>query len=131
MSKMQRIGYNDHDEIRDLLMWRTVTVDWANEQLVLDNGVRLKIKPNIGGCSCGAGDYVLEKLDGTTSAITNVQVAEQVDDVKRYEPDRTYAVHVLTEDKQMKTLWEVQGNDGNGYYGTGYWIEVHVPREKQ
>ena len=50
------------------------------------------------------------------------------DKAYEYQPDYnktafTYRIFVLAEDTRIKLL-EVSGDDGNGYYGTGYWIEV-------
>lgn len=130
---IDHIDYDDEQDIKELLMWRTVEVVGGDEyeaELLLDNGVRLTIVTNQGGCSCGAGDYYIERLNGTPNAITNVVVEEVVDDDEMYEPDRSFLVHVLTENKEVQTLWEIKGNDGSGYYGTGYWIKVTPPKEE-
>ncbi len=84
--------------------------------LTLDDGTTLTITPNDGGCICGAGDYWLTELNTCTNAI----MAVEFDDSPG---GGAYRIFVLAENERIK-LMEIQGSDGNGYYGTGYWIEV-------
>jgi hypothetical protein len=119
----ETIYYDDEKAIGDLLMGKTV-VKVGDDTLALSDGTVLTIVPNEGGCSCGAGDYSIDELNGCpNNAIMNV-VIKQVED----EPygDTHYQIFVLAEDRRIKLL-DVSGNDGSGYYGTGYWIEVYKP----
>ncbi len=119
----ETIYYDDEKAIGDLLMGKTV-VKVGDDTLALSDGTVLTIVPNEGGCSCGAGDYPIDELNGCpNNAIMNV-VIKQVED----EPygDTHYQIFVLAEDRRIKLL-DVSGNDGSGYYGTGYWIEVYKP----
>jgi hypothetical protein len=104
----ETIYYDDEKAIGDLLMGKTV-VKVGDDTLALSDGTVLTIVPNEGGCS--------------NNAIMNV-VIKQVED----EPygDTHYQIFVLAEDRRIKLL-DVSGNDGSGYYGTGYWIEVYKP----
>ncbi len=120
----ETIYYDDEKAIGDLLMGKTV-VKVGDDTLALSDGTVLTIVPNYGGCSCGAGDYSIEELNGCpNNAIMNV-VVKQVEE-EPYWGDIHYQIFVLAEDRRIKLL-DVSGNDGSGYYGTGYWIEVYKP----
>ena len=90
--------------------------------LTLDDGTVLEIEANQGGCSCSAGDYFITSLATTDNIIMNVEV---VDEVKNdgWEEDHTYKIFVYTEHEAIAAV-EIEGSDGNGYYGTGFWIGV-------
>ncbi len=103
--------------------WRT-----PQGKVTLDDGTELLLGGNVGGCSCGAGDYDLVRLnDMPINGITNVEVVEEADDdADAYESDRTYRIFVLAQDQRFE-LAAFDGNDGNGYYGTGFWFTVIAP----
>lgn len=103
-------------------------------RLTLDDGTVLKVWGNDGGCACSAGCYPLTVLNTWDNAITNVEVeaVPDGDDVKCracgkrgcYEHDTTghYRIFVVAEDRHL--LASFDGSDGNGYYGTGWWLTV-------
>lgn len=104
--------------------------------LTLDDGTVLKLWGNDGGCSCSAGDYPLTTLNAVDNAITNVVIAERRagDDVPcrvcgkegcytHDEEEGYYRIFVVAED-QRHLLASFEGSDGNGYYGTGWWLKV-------
>ena len=112
--------YNEtnENEIRELLLYRKI-VKAENDTLYLDNGVELLILPNIGCGGCYSGNYYLSELNDCENAITNVEFVCDTD-----ENDNTsYKIFVFAEDKRIKIL-QVDGSDGNGWYGTGYDIQV-------
>lgn len=120
------LNQNNEAEIRDLLIGRTVKkVD--GETLMLDNGLILEIKGNWGCGGCSAGNYDITELNDCPNMIMNVEfdVADTSPDDAEYYDDceTTYRIFVYAENQKIKLL-EVEGTDGNGYYGTGYWIEV-------
>lgn len=120
------LNENDRDEITKLLVGRRVEKVDA-ETLLLDNGTRLKLGGNNGGCSCGAGDYELTHLSGVDNVITNVEFDDQPggdDAPSSYEG--AYRIFVFADNERIN-LATFEGSDGNGYYGTGYWIEVESP----
>lgn len=133
---MSRVEHSDEDTIREMLMGhRVVSVEQfadpvevdgayspAEGKLTLDDGRELFVVPNIGGCSCAAGDYTLAGLERVDNIITRVDFATEEDDGE-YESDTTYRIFVLAGHEQINLL-SVQGNDGNGYYGTGYELVV-------
>lgn len=114
---------HNEKEIKELLLYHRVTK--VNEDtLELDNGVVLEIIPNEGCGGCSSGWYAITDLNGVDNVITNVELDE--DNSENCET--SYKIFVYTEDKRF-TLLQVDGDDGNGYYGTGYRINVKVPLE--
>lgn len=117
------LGYQQEEKIAELLKWRTIK-KVSDDTLELDNGTKLRVVPNDGGCSCGAGDYRLDELNEVPNAITAVEFNITDEEPELYYGEKkTYRIFVLAENQKSKLL-EVSGNDGSGYYGTGYWIEV-------
>lgn len=120
------LGHEETSAIRELLIGKTV-IKVNNNHLVLSDGTILRLEGNIGGCSCSAGDYHLIELnDCPVNAIMNVEF-DQVNICDEYgDGPTTYRIFVLAQDRRIK-LAEFEGDDGNGYYGTGYWITVKKP----
>lgn len=111
----------DEDKIKKMLIGRRVRVK-DDETLELDNGIILKIVPNSGCAGCGSGDYSIKELNNVDNAITNVEFA--VDENTEDEvSDTSYKIFVFCEDTRIKLL-QIDGSDGNGWYGTGYEIIV-------
>ena len=124
MNKNRTLHECDKKEIEELLLGHKVTVDdYGN--LVLDNGVVLQINPNIGCGGCESGNYYLEHISSVNNAITNVEFVEEFEDDCYYEH---YKIFVIA-DGVTTELLDVYGTDGNGYYGTGYTIDVYIPDE--
>jgi len=126
--EMGNLYQDDEDKIRELLVGHKVT-KVADDKLALDDGTILTVYPNIGGCSCGDGDYVLTALNGCDNIITNVSVQEEPapKDEDGYDGGTIYSIFVFAENKALK-LVEVAGDDGNGYYGTGFEISIQRPK---
>lgn len=123
---VEALDQNDQDEIRELLIGRRVTK--VNEDhLLLDDGTLLKFLGHEGGCSCGAGDYDLTVLNGVDNVITDVKFDYRPDgDFTGYPPPADigyYRIFVFADNEQIN-LMQVDGSDGNGYYGTGFGILV-------
>lgn len=118
-----KIQHDEEDEIRNLLLWHSVT-KVSEDTLTLDDGRTLKIQPNWGCGGCSSGNYDLDELNGSPNAITAVEfVTESIDD-NVYADGYVYQIFVYAEDQRIKLL-EVSGDDGGGWnYGTGYWITV-------
>lgn len=124
MHKDKTLCECNEKEIEELLLGHKVTVD-DYDNLVLDNGVVLQINPNIGCGACESGNYYLEHISSVNNAITNVEFVEEYDDDCYYEH---YKIFVIA-DGMTTELLDVYGTDGNGYYGTGYTIDVYIPDE--
>lgn len=124
MHKDRTLCECNEKEIEELLLGHKVTVD-DYDNLVLDNGVMLQINPNIGCGGCESGNYYLEHIASVNNAITNVEFVEEFEDDCYYEH---YKIFVIA-DGMTTELLDVYGTDGNGYYGTGYTIDVYIPDE--
>lgn len=124
MYKDRTLCEQNEKEIEELLLGHKVTVD-DYDNLVLDNGVMLQINPNIGCGGCESGNYYLEHIASVNNAITNVEFVEEFEDDCYYEH---YKIFVIA-DGMTTELLDVYGTDGNGYYGTGYTIDVYIPDE--
>lgn len=73
MTERQTLTQDSDEATRDLLVGRRIVKaemgefkydhqyysEPATGRLTLDDGTHVLVKPNIGGCSCGAGDYDL------------------------------------------------------------------------
>lgn len=121
---MTTLYETDAAEIAALLIGHSV-VKVSDDTLILDDGRRLTFVGHEGGCSCGSGDYELTELNGVDNIITEVTLAElaESDDL---EGRGHYKIFVFA-DNQRINLATFEGYDGNGYYGTGYSIQVVVP----
>ena len=68
---------------------------------------------------------IFTELNGCDNAITSVEF----ESIETYEyGDLSYKIIVYAENKKIKIL-QVDGNDDNGYYGTGYSIRVKEKSE--
>lgn len=126
--------YNPTPErLRELLFGRKIVFaekfssysadnNYAEGRLTLDDGTVLLVAGNEGCGGCTSGHYWLSVLNTVDNAITNVIVEETFDG--RYEEDGTYQIFVIAEDHNQHLVAQFDGSDGNGYYGTGYWISV-------
>ena len=139
---------NNTDEIAALLIGRRIIsaekgrfdaparYDWsstshAEGRLVLDDGTELYLTGNDGGCSCGAGDYELDKVAAVDNVITAARVEAKPtgDDYDNgYQGDGAYRIFVIADATEINVA-EFIGSDGNGYYGTGFALSVvHPPQ---
>lgn len=120
---LQYLEHSNESEIKDLFLGRkVVAVD--DDHLELDDGTVIRVLPN-GGCSCGAGDYALESLSRVDNIITKVEFDYQpTGDYGDYtEEDGFYRIYVYADNERINLL-SVSGDDGNGYYGTGFELLV-------
>ena len=143
----------DVDRLKELLLGKAIidariTDDWSDRgpvgYLTLSDGITLKVWGNDGGCACPAGCYPLTTLNRVENIITNVELDERRvgDDTPCqtcgktwgcYEDghDNSYEGHfrifVFAGDERVNVA-SFEGSDGNGYYGTGWWLDV-VPAQ--
>lgn len=101
--------------------------DRATGELTLDDDTVILVSPNQGGCSCDAGDYDLTALATCDNIITSVRLATECDNDESYESDQSYRIYVLADAVEINAV-QIDGNDGNGYYGTGYELIVIAPQ---
>lgn len=94
---------------------------------VLSNGLHLEFHSNEGCGGCNNGWYYCDEIIIDTSPngniITNVQIEEPEDSCCG-----TYSVFIYSNDKRIVQA-DFTGAD-NGYYGTGIWAQVVIPKEK-
>ena len=119
---------SDENEIRELLLYRKV-VKVEGDTLILDNGTELTFKGNEGCNLCGNGWYSVTELNECDNVITNVEFICD-DDIKNKDSDddMSYKIFVYAEDKHIK-LAQIDGSDGNGFYGTGYTLYVKFKKD--
>lgn len=124
---MKRLENYEEEKIKELLLFRKVT-KVVGDALYLDNGTELKILANEGCGGCSSGWYEVTELNECDNVITSVEIC--CDDLNDEYESYSYKIFVFAEDKKIKLL-QVDGTDGNGYYGTGYAIEVRLQNERQ
>lgn len=116
------IGYYQEDKIKSLFIGRKV-VKAEDSELTLDDGTLLQVIPNDGGCSCGAGDYYLDNLNKFDNVITDVEIKAIPYSDSEWESGYTYQLFVYSGGISTSVA-DIKGDDGNGYYGTGFEIYV-------
>lgn len=124
MKKDRTLNECNENEIKELLLGHKIVADENNDALILDNGVVLQINPNVGCYGCESGNYYLQHIASVNNAITNVEFVDDFD----AEYYKHYKIFVIA-DGMTTELLDVYGTDGNGYYGTGYKIDVYFPDE--
>lgn len=127
MKKIRTLHDYDKKEIEELLLGHKVLAYEPGGLLILDNDILLQIKPNIGCGGCTSGNYYLEHIRSVNNAITNVELVEEHDNENYHY--KHYKIFVIA-DGMTTELLDVYGTDGNGYYGTGYTIDVYIPRRE-
>lgn len=122
------IEYNDEAKIKAALVGRRIVAASVEDaSFTLDNGVAVKVHANEGCDGCGSGWYQLDTLETTEAVITNVRLSDRSVGGQYEETDTIYEIFVLAANKEQMIL-SVSGSDGNGCYGTGYKLEVTVPK---
>lgn len=112
--------------LKDLLIGHSI-VKVNENTLELDNGTQLEFIGN-NGCCCGAGEYDITELNECKNVITNVEFEDEADN-SGWGDAHSYKIFVYAENKKIKLL-QCDGDDGNGYYGTGYHINIKLKEEK-
>lgn len=121
------LSHCDEEKIKELLLYRKI-VKVEDDKLYLDNGIELQILPNEGCGGCNSGWYGIEELNSCDNAITNVEFeCDKLNPNDNWSAEYSYKIFVYAEDTKIKVV-QVDGDDGNGYYGTGYSIKVKIPR---
>jgi hypothetical protein len=117
-----RFDETDKDAIKGLLIGRRVQ-KVGDDELRLDDGTVLTLGGHEGGCSCGAGDYDLVELNGVDNVITSVEFDDSPSGDEYPGGEGHYRIFVYAGNERIN-LATFEGTDGNGYYGTGYWVAV-------
>jgi len=120
------IDESEAKRINELFYGRKVS-KVADDRLVLDDGTELRIVPNQGCGGCSAGWYELKALNDCDNVITKAEVVEeQLNPDDEWAEERRYSLFVYADNRKIN-LATVEGDDGNGYYGTGFQIVVEKP----
>ncbi len=124
----------EHDEeqaIRGLLLGRRI-VEVEGDYMLLDNGTTVLLDGNDGCGGCSAGDYWvvgdIAKVDNIITAVETQETSRTTDEDGYEDTLTVYKVFVVAEDKRFN-LFTVEGDDGNGYYGSGYTLHVLAGKE--
>ena len=72
---MRKLVHRDENEIRHLLVGKSVA-KITDDSVFLSDGNVLTLGGNDGGCSCGAGDYELSRLNDSINGIMNVEIVQ-------------------------------------------------------
>lgn len=112
------IEYDEEKLIKALFIGKKIVKAEGND-LTLNDGTILQIQPNDGGCVCGAGDYWLENVNKFDNVITDAEVKIGLD-VEGY---TVYQLFVYSGGISTSVA-DIKGDDGNGYYGTGFAINI-------
>lgn len=121
---MSKIDWDETEAIQALFEGQAITevtkIDAQSLRLNLSSGRQVDVDGNVGAC-CGA--YFLEKWaeNGTDDNIITAVKVEVTD--ASYGSGLVYSLFVFTmEDKIL--LSEFEGDDGTGYYGTGFTLTI-------
>jgi hypothetical protein len=105
---------------------------WRSESdgyIILDDGTQVYVKGNEGCGGCDSGNYDLQHLATVDNVITSVRLATETSCYDEYSDEYvSYRIFVYAGAEEIN-LMQVDGTDGNGYYGTGYEITVIFPDE--
>lgn len=117
----------DTEEIEDLLLGKRVAKA-DDEHLILDDGTTLRLIGNVGCGGCTSGWYELAHLGEVDNVITRVEFPTKRDSdlVDGEWVPGYYTIFVFAGDAWIN-LATFEGDDGSGYYGTGYEIRVRKP----
>lgn len=123
-----RVYHDNLEELKRLLIGHSVR-KVAYDQLELDDGRILELSGNEGCGGCISGHYRLHDLnDMPINGIMDVRVAVEDPPGNGYTDETVYTLFVLAQDERIeRDLATFSGTDGNGYYGTGFWIDVLDP----
>ena len=127
------IDHDDTDDIRALLLGRRI-VEVTDDHMLLDNGTTVLVAPNdgCGGCSSG-GYWMVGDIASVDNIITTVELDQTSRETNHHGYKNTYSVYkvfVVAEDQRFN-LFTIEGDDGNGYYGTGFTLHVREQKEQQ
>jgi len=143
---LKQLTETDHDAIEALLLGRRivsaeqgdVTVPGNEDDyygrtaegvLTLDDGTRIYVKGNEGGCACSAGDYPLAHLAAVDNVITSVRFDDHPSGDEFEDYEGWYRIFVVADTVEVN-IASFEGSDGNGYYGTGYALYVQRADER-
>lgn len=122
---MESYAHHQREDLSDLFVGRSIVrVELETGTLTLSDGTVLVLTANDGCSGCASGYYELTSLNTCDNIITRVKVVKRdAPKVARCEEGYVYSLFVFAEDKRINVA-RIEGDDGNGYYGTGFTIHV-------
>jgi hypothetical protein len=121
------IGYNEGvawseiDKINEMFVGRKIVKadqkDSFTIHLTLDNGQVVQVQGNLGEVVPGEGWYQIASIAEALPGGRIMGVSSESDEWEEH-----FTLFVMTEGDKMP-LVEFEGSD-NGYYGTGFWLQV-------
>lgn len=116
-----KLTSNDEDGIRSLFVGRSI-VTAEDGVLTLDDGTQVELRGNDGSWGSSSGNYRVDQMLAHPHVITGVALAN----IREGESQRNYKIFVYS-DSLFTEVASFRGDDGNGWYGTGYTLEVVLP----
>lgn len=121
------LTHNSDDGLYTQLLRGRYVTSIDDGTITLDDGTELYIHGNEGGGGCESGWYWLEnvyKQGSRRARIMSAYVAYGEDDE---DAPSVYTLFVMVDSNPTQLpLATVRGNDGNGYYGTGFTLTATV-----
>ena len=117
-----KIYHGQEKEIEKLFVGKSIVKAEGN-LLTLSDGTVLEIEGNEGCGGCSGGDYHLDRLNTFSNVITSVEINVGDKNPEQRYSDTLYQIFVYSEGIGLSVA-DISGDDGSGYYGTGFAIEV-------
>lgn len=121
------ISHDDSESIKELLVGKSI-VSVHENLMTLNDGTVIKVKPNDGCWGCPSGNFSFS--EGIT-LVENVITDAKVTHKRSGKDEEIFSLFVYTGElknknkKNPKTaLFKINGSAGNGWYGTGFTLEV-------
>lgn len=126
------LTHNSDDGLYTQLLRGRYVTSIEGSIITLDDGTELHIYGNEGCGGCSSGWYWLEETfkQGTRKARIMSAYVAYSEDKSEDEPARSiYTIFVLVDGNPSQLpLATIRGNDGNGYYGTGFTLTATIQK---
>ena len=121
VSENEEIAWNEIEKIENLLVGRKILKSEQKDDftihLTLDNGQVVQVQGNMGDYKDGEGFFPITSIAKALPGGRIMSVSAESD---KWEEKFTF--FVMTKGDKMP-LVEFEGSD-NGYYGSGFWLQV-------
>lgn len=121
VSENEEIAWNEIEKIENLLVGRKILKSEQKDDftihLTLDNGQVVQVQGNMGDYKDGEGFFPITSI---AKALPGGRIMGVSSESDKWE--EKFTLFVMTEGDKMP-LVEFEGSD-NGYYGTGFWLQV-------
>lgn len=121
VSENEEIAWNEIEKIENLLVGRKILKSEQKDDftihLTLDDGQVVQVQGNMGDYKDGDGFFPITSIAKALPGGRIMGVSSESDEWEEH-----FTLFVMTEGDKMP-LVEFEGSD-NGYYGTGFWLNV-------